>query len=113
MNRKFSIRWKRRGLNLLEVLAVVTLVGILAVVAIPRFANSAIEAKRNACFTNKANIEVQAQLWFRNKADWPAADLGNIMADGTYFPDGAVTCPVDGSAYQFDRQTQRVTGHTH
>lgn len=102
-----------RGLSLLEVIAAVTVIGILVMIALPRFGTSGVAAKRNGCFTNKANIELQSQLWFRNKAAWPDSDLDDIMADSGYFPDGEVTCPVDGSAYEFDSTTQRVRGHTH
>ena len=101
------------GISFLEVIAVVAVMGILIMIAMPRLATSGFAAKRNGCFTNKGNVEVQSQLWYRNKGSWPDADLGNIMADTDYFPDGAVTCPVDGTAYQFDSATERVTGHTH
>lgn len=109
---KFSNR-RRSGLSLLEVLAAVTIMGILVMIAIPRFAGSGEQAKRTGCNTNQANIEVQVQLWFRNKGTWPLADLSDIMADGNYFPDGPISCPFDGSAYQFNSTTQRVDGHAH
>jgi len=98
---------------LLEIIGTVTVLGILAMIVIPRFAGSSLQAKRNGCFTNKGNIEIQAQLWYRNKGTWPDANLGNVTADTNYFPDGPVTCPVDNSAYAFDSATERVVGHTH
>jgi type II secretory pathway pseudopilin PulG len=98
---------------LLEVLAVVTLMGILALIVIPRFSDHAGQAKGNACAVNKGNIEVQAQLWFRNTGNWPAADLSDIRTNRAYFPAGLPSCPMDGSAYGFDRTTQRVPGHQH
>ena len=103
----------RRGVSLVEVLAIVTLLGILALIVVPRFGNSSSQAKAKACFVNKGNIEVQAQLWFRNKGAWPADGLSNIGSDTNYFPDGLPTCPVEGSNYQFDSATQRVVGHQH
>ncbi|MDA1055502.1 MAG: prepilin-type N-terminal cleavage/methylation domain-containing protein [Planctomycetota bacterium] len=106
-------RGPRRGLSLLEVLAVVTLMGIIAMIVVPRLAHSGVVTKANSCFTTKGVIEVQAELWFRNKGNPPAANLTNIMADTSYFPDGAVTCPVDGAAYEIDTTTMRVNGHAH
>jgi type II secretory pathway pseudopilin PulG len=100
-------------MGLLEILAIVTLLGILAVIAVPRFGNSSSEAKAAGCSVNRTNIEIQSQLWFRNKGADPAADLNDIMDDPKYFPDGPVTCPVDGSDYEYDTATQRVIGHAH
>jgi general secretion pathway protein G len=103
----------RAGLSLLEVLAVVTLMGVLAVIVIPRFSLQTLEAKRNACFVNKGNIEVQCQLWLRQKAANPAANLSDVGANTSYFPEGLPKCPVDGSSYTINTSTLRVTGHTH
>jgi general secretion pathway protein G len=101
------------GISVLELLAVITLIGILALIVIPRFSNQAVNAKRNSCLVNKNNIEVQCQLWLRQKNASPAADLSNIGANTTYFPEGLPRCPVDGSAYTINTTTQRVNGHSH
>lgn len=103
----------RRGLSLIEMLAVVTLMGILAIMIIPRFTNQSFNAKKNACFVNKGNIEVQCQLWFRQKGSAPLTSLSDIGADKSYFPEGVATCPVDGSSYTINSTTMRVNGHTH
>ena len=103
----------RRGLSLLEMMAVVTLLGILAAIIIPRVAEPSRKAKTSACQVIKSNIEIQAQLWCRNTGNWPAADLSDVGADPDYFADGLPTCPVDGSAYAFDAGTRRVSGHAH
>lgn len=102
-----------RGLSLLELLVVVVLLGIVAMIMVPRFGNSSADAKTTSCHINTGNIEMQAALWFRNKGSWPASNLGDIFADPTYFPDGATSCPVDGSSYSFDSSTENVVGHTH
>ena len=104
---------RRAGLSLLEVLAVVTLMGVLAVIVIPRFSTHSLEAKRNACFVNKGNIEVQCQLWLRQKNANPAANLSDVGANTSYFPEGLPKCPVDGSSYTLNTSTLRVTGDTH
>jgi len=113
MKRRYLGVSVRSGFSMVEMLAVVTLIGIIAMIVVPRFAGSGTQAKTNACNVNKGNIEVQAQLWFRNKGGWPAADLSNLSADKKYFPEGVPTCPVDGSNYSFDKATQRVSGHQH
>jgi len=104
----------RRGFSLLELVAVVTLIGIIALIAIPRYFNNAIDAKRSACSVNKHSIEIQTQLWFRQKGAAPNADLSVIGSNRAYFPDGAVPrCPVDNSAYTINTTTLQVVGHTH
>ena len=106
-------RRRRRALTLLELLAVVLLVGILSAIVISRFLGPSDVAKRNACYVYKGEIELQAQLWFRNTGTWPDANLTAIGSDPTYFPSGLPACPVDGSGYTFDPATHRVVGHVH
>jgi prepilin-type N-terminal cleavage/methylation domain-containing protein len=106
-------RYIRSGLSLLELVAAITILGILASIVLPRFGDSAKRAKKEACQTNKLNIEVQAQLWFRKKSAWPSANLSDMGADHNFFPEGLPTCPVDGSTYTIDSTTHRVLGHTH
>ncbi len=103
----------RRGLTLLELLMVAVLLGVIAWVAIPRLTANSLDVNANACYVHVLEIEVQAELWYRNKGFWPAADLSDIGADDAYLPDGLPSCPVDGSAYLFDGNTHRVTGHAH
>jgi general secretion pathway protein G len=104
---------RRTGLSLLEMLAVVTLMGVLAVIVLPRFTSHSTSAKKNACYVNKGNIEVQCQLWLRQKGTNPAANLSDIGANTTYFPEGLPKCPVDGSSYTITTSNLRVSGHTH
>ena len=101
------------GFSLLEMLAAITILGIVAALVVPRFGNQGAKSKGTACGINKNNIEVQVQLWYRNKGTWPATNMNDIGANRTYFPDVMPTCPVDGSAYQLDSTTHRVVGHVH
>ena len=104
----------RAGLTLIEILAVVVIVAVVAVLIVPRLVGQSDEAKKNACYVNKGNIEVQAQLWYRNKGSWPANPLANSLGgDAAYFPTPLPVCPVDGTAYELDAVTHRVTGHNH
>lgn len=102
-----------RGLTLLEIVVVIVLLGIVAMIAVPRFGAGASSAKKACCRINTGNIEAQAALWYRDKGSWPASDLSDIFADATFFPDGATSCPVDGSSYSFDSSTEEVAGHAH
>jgi hypothetical protein len=69
--------------------------------------------KKNACYVTKEEVNLQVQLWYRNKGTWPANNLSDIAADASYFPEGLRPCPVDGSSYTLDATTHKVSGHTH
>lgn len=107
------MRGRRIGLNLLEIVAVTALLGVIASIVIPRLAAGSATAKKNACYVTKGNIEVQVQLWKRTKGTMPAANLSDIGASTSYFPEGVPACAVDNSAYSIDGSTGRVVGHTH
>lgn len=104
---------QQTGFSLLELMAVVAILGVLAGVVIARVAGSDDTADISACHVYKGDIEVQAELWNHNTGSWPAANLATIGADVNYFPEGLPTCPVDGTTYTIDAATGRVVGHTH
>jgi prepilin-type N-terminal cleavage/methylation domain-containing protein len=99
---------KRRGFSLLELLAVVTILGIIAVVVIPRISVSSSTAKANANRQNKAEINSAVERWYFEKGSWPANNLSDIGGDANYFPTGLPNNPVDGSAYTLNAATHRV-----
>ena len=99
---------RRFGFSLLELLAVVTILGIIAVVVIPRISVSSGEAKKNADQQNRSEINSAVERWYFNTGTWPKADLTDIGADANYFPAGLPTNPIDGSAYALDATTHRV-----
>jgi prepilin-type N-terminal cleavage/methylation domain-containing protein len=102
-----------RGLTLIELLAVVAIIGIISLIVIPRFYRNSLDSRKSACYVIRENIEVQAELWYRNTRSWPAVDLGDIASDPAYFPEGMPVCPVDGSSYVLDGDTHQVVGHEH
>jgi prepilin-type N-terminal cleavage/methylation domain-containing protein len=104
---------RRTGFTLTELMAVMALLALLAALIVPRVVGHYDSAKRAACDVNQGEIELQVKLWRRNHGSSPAADLSNIGADPTYFPEGLPTCPVDGSAYLINTTSGTVIGHTH
>jgi prepilin-type N-terminal cleavage/methylation domain-containing protein len=103
----------RPAFSLMEVMAAIVILGILAAVMVPSLWNHQVSAKKSACYTNKGDIELQVKLWKRNNGSYPLANLSNIGSDTTYFPGGLPTCPVDGTSYTIDTTTGRVSGHSH
>ena len=98
----------RRGFSLMELLAVVTILGIIAAIIVPRVAVSSDTAKAKVNAHNKATINSAVERWYVEKAAWPANDLSDIGADTSYFPDGVPTNPVNGSAYALNATSHRV-----
>ncbi len=104
---------QRSGFTLVEILAVVVILGILAAVVVPRVLASSATAKTNSCYQNKAVINTSVEKWYFENGTWPAALLTDIGTDNNYFPDGIPVCPVDSTAYALDTTTNRITGHAH
>ncbi len=99
---------KRRGFSLMELLAVVTILGIIAAIIVPRVTVSSDTAKSKVNAHNKATINAAVERWYIEKGAWPATNMADIGADANYFPDGIPTNPVNGSAYTLNATTHRV-----
>jgi prepilin-type N-terminal cleavage/methylation domain-containing protein len=109
MNRKHQ----QPAFSLLELVAAVAIIGVIATVIIRRAYNHFESGKIATCYVNKGDIEIQAELWLQNTGSLPPSNLSTIGADSNYFPEGLPTCPVDGSAYTIDASTGLVNGHNH
>lgn len=99
---------RRRAFSLLELLAVVTILGIIAAIIVPRVTVSSSSAKQKIRDHHKATINAAVERYFVDTNAWPANDLSDIGANAAYFPDGVPTNPVDGSAYTLNATTHRV-----
>ncbi len=97
-----------RGFSLMELLAVVTILGIIAAIIVPRVVVSSDTAKAKVMAHHKATINSAVERWYVEKGVWPALDLSDIGADINYFPDGIPANPVDGSAYTVNATTHHV-----
>lgn len=80
----------RRGFTLVEILIVVIILGILAAVVIPQFADASSDAKLSALQTNLATVRTQLSMYkLQHNDTWPALNtFTNQMtlsskADGT------------------------------
>ena len=96
------------GFSLLELLAVVTILGIIAAIIVPRVTISTDAAKQRVRDHHKATINSAVERWYIDKNSWPANDLSDIAADINYFPEGIPPNPVDSSAYTLNATTHRV-----
>lgn len=103
----------RTAYTLLELITVVTLIGIVAAIVVTHVTSESSNAKISSCQAYKGDIEIQAEIWMHNEGKWPVTNLSNIGASSEYFPEGLPTCPVDGSSYTINTSTGRVIGHNH
>jgi prepilin-type N-terminal cleavage/methylation domain-containing protein len=101
----------RRGFSLMELLAVVVILGIIAALIVPRVAQSSDAAKEKCCLHNRAEINITTEQYYIHNGVWPASNLSDVGANVNYFPDGLPACPVSGQPYRLDPATHRVVGH--
>ncbi|MCI0332168.1 MAG: hypothetical protein L0228_02950 [Planctomycetes bacterium] len=101
----------RGALSLLELLAAVTILGIIAVLIVSRVTAGTDRAKETSCHHTRAEINITVERYYLHTGIWPANDLSDIAADPNYFPEGILPCPVTGAAYRLDPATHRVIGH--
>src|SRR2546423_14332315 len=73
----------RRGFTLVEILVVVILLGILAAMVLPKFANAGNDAKRNSLLSSLQAVRGQIELYMLQHGDKPPAITGSNLADLT------------------------------
>ena len=101
-------RTRPGGFSLLELLAVVTILGIIAAVIIPRVTVSTATAKQKVRDDHKMAINSAVEQFQMNTGNWPANNLSDIGTNPNYFPEGLPVNPVDGAPYTLNATTHRV-----
>jgi general secretion pathway protein G len=101
----------RAAFSLMELLAVVTILGVIAALVLPRVTVGTDRTKETTCLHNRAEINITVERYYLHTGTWPANDLSDIAADPDYFPNGLPLCPSTGEAYRLDPTTHRVVGH--
>ena len=111
MNRYPKRQFRRRlAFSLIEVIFVVTIIGILATVIMQRISTSSDAAKEKSCFHNRTEINSAWERFGVVTGAFPT-DLSDLDVPD-YFPGGIPVCPVSGAAYTMNATTERVDGHT-
>jgi general secretion pathway protein G len=101
----------RAAFSLMELLAVVVILGIIAALIVPRVSTGTDNAKVKSCLHNRTEINITVEQYYLHMGTWPANDLSDIAADPNYFPEGLPACPCTGTPYRIDPTTHRVVGH--
>lgn len=101
----------RCGFSLLELLAVTTIIGIVASVVLPRIGESASNAKGKVCLEYKAQLNVAAEKFFIANGKTPR--VVTQLQEKNYYGSPVPVCPVDGNTYRLEPNSGRVIGHNH
>ena len=73
--------------------------------------------KVQSCQILRSIINTQVEKYYFKEGTWPKDDLSDIKTNANYFPNGILTCPVDGSTYYLSKHSihgsvfQLVVGH--
>jgi type II secretion system protein G len=96
---------RKKGFSLLELLAVVTILGIIAAIIVPRVTVSSDSAKDKVQAHQIATLNAAIERYYIDNNAWPSA-LADLVPD--FVPDGIPT-PPKGGAYSLNTTTNRVT----
>jgi general secretion pathway protein G len=100
----------QRGLTMVELLAVILILGILVAAALPNFLSAEDNARDAVDRANVRAINAAIQLYrYRNNGACPASGAAlssSILNNTAYFPDGAPQDPIDG----FNTASRTVPG---
>ncbi len=94
------------GFTLMEMLIVVTIIGILAAIILPRFLTSSDSAKRAAHRATRQTVNSQSDKFYFNHTSYPTAMTNSGWSKSpdtfsSYFPDGVPTACNFGSGWVF------------
>jgi prepilin-type N-terminal cleavage/methylation domain-containing protein len=109
MKSTFAIR--STAFSLLELIAVVTIIGIIAAIILPKASLARNEAAEKSCLHNRMLINSAVERYAVTTGAYPA-DLNVLATDQNYFPEGIPVCPVSGHAYTLNTTTNRIDQHT-
>jgi len=87
----------RRGFTLVEIMIVVSLVGLLAAMAVPSFLRSRNAALRSTCINNLKQIDSAIQQWATENRKPQTAPVD--FSDISPYLKGAVICPSGGTTF--------------
>ena len=87
----------RGGFTLVEIMIVVSLMGLLAAIAVPSFLRSRNAAHRSTCINNLKQIDSAIQQWATEYRKPQSARVD--FSDISPYLKGAVVCPSGGTSF--------------
>ena len=105
----------KMGFTLVELMMVITILGLLAAIAMPSFTNARTTSRTNACINNLRQLTGAKDQWAMENAK---SETDPVVMNGVaiYVKGGLPECPSSGS-YMFTTvrmsATCTIAGHTH
>lgn len=87
----------RTGFTLLEIMIIVSLIGLLAAIAVPRFFRARTRSQTTVCINNLRQIQAATQQWALELKKSPTSLVSE--ADVTPYLKAVVVCPAGGTTF--------------
>ena len=94
----------RRGFSLLELLAVVTILGVIAAIVLYRTAGVVDDAKQKVQLHHLTELNMAIEHYYMVHEAWPSS-LNDLVVE--HFPDG-IPAPPTGGTYAINATTHRA-----
>src|ERR1041384_6914908 len=98
---------RRQAFTLVEVMIVVTIIGLLAGIAIPNYIHSRATAQMNVCINNLRQIDSAIQRWAIENKKESTAQVTYLDISG--FLKNTVVCPSGGHTFDDSYSIQTVS----
>jgi prepilin-type N-terminal cleavage/methylation domain-containing protein len=87
----------RKGFTLLEIMIIVSLIGLLAAIAIPRFLKARTRSQTTVCINNLRQIAAATDQWALELKKSPTSSVSE--ADVTPYLKQVAVCPAGGTTF--------------